>query len=355
MKRLIPNFQSIQKALSITLWEILLTTACITIIIVDYFLPAGSAVWVLQTLLLCLSYFSRIARLPLILAILSSIEVLSNFFISTPSDSSLGVQIRRGLGILTIVSVALIVRKAIQSRVKLESEKRLLIRANNELEGLASLAAHDLRAPIRSIFSWTEFLEMDLPKERSPQIEEALGHIKTSSKHANDLIDHILDLARIKLEPSAIREVDLNEVVSSILSGLKIQIESFNAQIIAAHLPKVYGTPSHIHSLFSNLIENAIKYRSPSRRLEIRIGFKEYGEMYQFYVQDNGIGIQSDYREKIFEKFFRLEGDSSTGTGIGLAICKKIVELKGGRIWTTSQVDVGSTFFFTLPIILKKM
>ncbi len=237
-----------------------------------------------------------------------------------------------------------------ETQKQLEMNAQQLSRSNKELEQFAGVAAHDLRSPLRSIVSWAQMLDRLVPKPRNEEIDQAIGFIEENGKKANALVNDILELAKVNVSATHVRHIELDQVVQGILSNLKQDVEIAHAHIHCGKLPAVQGVSSLWESLFTNLIRNALTYRDKSREPEIDIGFNEQADCYEFSVKDNGIGIEPQHTDRIFEMFNRLHSNEEyPGTGIGLALCKKIVELFGGRIWVDSVPGTGSTFYFRCP------
>ncbi len=233
---------------------------------------------------------------------------------------------------------------------ELASERLKLQKSNEELEQFASVAAHDLRSPLQSMISWSQIVNELVPKPRAEELDQAVGFIEQSARRANTLVDDLLKMARVNTSAGLHKKVDLEKIVQETLLVLSSDIAKSGAHVELGKLPQVEGNPSHLESLFSNLIRNALTYRDKSRKPEITIGYKDLPDSYQFFVKDNGIGITPENADKIFQMFKRLHGYGSyPGTGIGLAFCKKVVELYGGRIWVSSVPGNGSTFYFTYP------
>lgn len=232
----------------------------------------------------------------------------------------------------------------------LGKEKSKLERSNKELEQFAGVAAHDLSSPLRSIQNWVDILNHQLPKPRDESLEETMEFIKRNAQKADTLIKDLLEVARVNVRPSHFETVNLNEVIENILNVLKKEIDGAAAEIQREPLPSVQGSPSQLESLFSNLLRNALTYRNKARSPIIVVGYKEMSDYYEFFVKDNGIGINPEFEDQIFEMFKRLHSEQEfPGTGIGLAFCKKVIELCGGKIWVSSVPGEGSTFYFTYP------
>lgn len=233
---------------------------------------------------------------------------------------------------------------------KIQNLKEQLKRSNRELENFAGVAAHDLRSPIAAISSWLDLLDAEIPKPRGKELDEEIGFIRLNTKKALDLIQDILELSRLNASSVQFEDVDLNQTVSNVLLVLKKDIAAASAEVHVDPLPVVWGIPSQLECVFANLIRNALIYRSKERTPVISVGYVDFVDHYQFFVRDNGIGIDPKFADRIFDMFTRLHSaDQYPGTGIGLAYCKKSVELSGGKIWVTSVPGEGSVFYFTHP------
>lgn len=224
-----------------------------------------------------------------------------------------------------------------------------LERSNKELEEFAGVAAHDLRAPLKTMRTWLDILDFRLPKPRSHEVETAMSFVVSNTKKACALIEDLLAVARINVSNVKMQFIDLNEVVFGLKKNLRFEIEKRGATIsLDENLPVVWGNPNYLELVFSNLIRNALTYVDGIRKPHITIGCRKIPGGYEFFVCDNGIGIEPKYHEKIFDMFSRLHSESEyPGTGIGLAFCKKVVELYGGKIWVHSQPGKGSIFYFS--------
>lgn len=234
----------------------------------------------------------------------------------------------------------------------LQRSNERLARSNEDLERFAFIASHDLQEPLRMITIYSQLLVKQYPApESNGQTETFVENIVGGSRRMRELLSDLLAFTEIGGRPDEPPEaVDLNDVVGKVRENLAASIEETGAVIEADPLPVVLATESHFVSLFQNLVGNALKYRSqaPPR---IHISVSQNGSELRFSVADNGVGIAPEYHDKIFVAFKRLHGKSIPGTGIGLAICQRVVERYGGRIWVESELGRGSTFFFKLPDI----
>ncbi len=269
-------------------------------------------------------------------------------------DSAAPIQAADG----TLVGVVLVFRdiserrraeKEIESgREELSRSNQALLRSNTDLERFALAVSHDLQEPLRTIGSFTQLLSRDIS---SPNRAEYIDFILAGVNRMNDLIRDLLEYSRLTHNTvSAMKPVNLQEVVGETLWNLQAQISETGASIRADALPLVVAERRAMVQLIQNLVGNAIKYAG-ERRPEVRItADRRPSGDWVVHVRDNGIGIDMHYADEIFGVFKRLHGrDEYGGTGIGLAICKRIVELHGGMIWVESEPGQGSTFSFTLP------
>lgn len=238
----------------------------------------------------------------------------------------------------------------VRSQEELSARTQELTRSNAELEQFASIVSHDLRSPLLSLTGCVELLSEQYTGQLDKDADELIAFTKKSVARMSELIKDLLDYSRVGSRSLEVEEVSLAEVVDHVLDSLGSALEKSNAQITHDDLPTVFADRTRMVQLFQNLLENAIKYRS-EQPVRIHIGVEAEGKTWRFFVRDNGIGIAPEHHEKIFRVFARLHPEDSqySGTGIGLAIAKKIVERHGGQIWVESTPGQGSTFHFTLP------
>jgi PAS domain S-box-containing protein len=223
-----------------------------------------------------------------------------------------------------------------------------LQRSNRELEQFAYVASHDLQEPLRAVVGFLQLIQ----SRYGDQIDEKGRHFIDRSVKAGyrmqRLIRELLTISRINTKGAAFAPTDLNRIVKDVLENLQTIILEKNIDITCATLPNLTIDASQIQSLFQNLVMNAVKYNENPKPI-VDIGCRERNSMYHFFVRDNGIGIPSEFHQRIFMLFQRLHTDSEyPGTGLGLALCKEIVERHGGKIWVESQGKDGSCFNFTL-------
>ncbi len=242
----------------------------------------------------------------------------------------------------------------VTERVKADGQLRIYAEAlresNEDLQRFAYVASHDLQEPLRSIVSFSQLLERRCRSELGTEAIEYLDFIIDGGRRMQALIQDLLVYSRVVTTGRQLEPTDTGTVVADVTRSLSASIEETGTVVTAGQLPTVRGDPSQIHQIFANLVGNAIKYRSPERPPKVRITAGREEGLWRFAVQDNGIGIEPEYHDRIFEVFQRLHTHNEyEGTGIGLAVVKRIVERHGGRCWLESTPGEGSTFFFTLP------
>jgi len=236
-------------------------------------------------------------------------------------------------------------RKRFENRqLELMSE---LATANQELKDFAYIVSHDLKAPLRGIASIATWLSQDYSDRLDAEGQEMLQLLGGRVRRMSDLIDGILQYSRVGRVQEEKSAVNLQELLAEVMD--MIALPSSIEVIIKTQLPTVIAVKTQMQQIFQNLLSNAVKYIGKPEG-KIWIGHTAKNRYWQFYVSDTGIGIDAKYFDKIFQIFQTLSSqDSSESTGVGLAIVKKIVEINGGKIWITSEIGQGSTFFFTLP------
>lgn len=237
-------------------------------------------------------------------------------------------------------------RKLAQEQVEHHLEK--LAKANEELQQFSYIASHDLQEPLRTVKSFVELLEKNYSDRLDGNGQSALRFIIQSSTRMQELIYGLLNYSRIGVD-SARGHVDLNRLLAEVREDLAAKIAEKRATLEFAAMPTLCVQATEIRQLFQNLVSNGLKFSRPDTPPVVKISAKQVEGGWQFAVQDNGIGIEEQLRSRIFLIFQRLHRrDEIEGTGIGLAHCKKIVELHGGRIWVESAPDGGSIFYFTI-------
>ena len=229
-----------------------------------------------------------------------------------------------------------------------------LARSNAELQQFAYVASHDLQEPLRMIGSYTQLLERRYGDKLDADAREFMGFIVDGATRMKQLIEDLLAYSRVGTRGKELRPVQAQAALDRAVVNLRAATEASDAQITHDALPEVNADDTQLTQLFQNLIGNAIKFRKKDEPIRIHVGVQDAGDEWRFSVSDNGIGIEPQYYERIFMVFQRLHTrDEYPGTGIGLAICKKVVDRHHGRIWVDSAPGKGSTFNFTLPKIQK--
>jgi two-component system, chemotaxis family, sensor kinase Cph1 len=235
-----------------------------------------------------------------------------------------------------------------RANAELAATTARLERSNEELQRFATVASHDLREPLRVVSGFADLLARRHGDDLGPDGSRFIEAITTGVARMDEMISDLLAYARAGRADQSLEPVDANEVVRDVLSGLQRAIEDARAGVEVDVLPMVNGNPASLRQLFQNLIANAIKFvdDGPPR---VRIWAAEVPEGWRFTVRDNGIGIDPEQAERIFGMFTRARGSERyPGTGVGLAVCQRIVDVHGGRIWVEPAPGGGSQFMFTI-------
>ncbi len=266
-----------------------------------------------------------------------------------PVEISLSPLKTDGEGTL-IVSIVRDITGRKQTEERLREIAADLARSNMELEQFAYVASHDLQEPLRMVASYTQLLARRYRGKLDQEADEFIGFAVDGALRMQELINDLLTFSRVGSRPLELQKIDLNHIIERILSDLAVGIEEAGATVTYDDLPTLEADAIQIQQLFQNLIANAIKFGRPGVPPVVRVSAHPIRHGWAFAVTDNGIGIEPQYRERIFVLFQRLHSRAEyPGTGIGLAICKKIVERHGGTIRVESEVGQGTTFEFTLP------
>ncbi len=233
---------------------------------------------------------------------------------------------------------------------KMRAQSDELTRSNQELAQFAYVASHDLQEPLRMVGSYLELLSRRYEGKLDDEAQEFIGFAVDGATRMKRLINDLLGYSRAGNSPLRREVVNSRELVETVVASLALQIEDTGAEVRVGGLPKVRVDAVQFGRVFQNLIENAIKYRAPDTRPVIEVAAARKDGVWRFSVSDNGIGIDPVFKDKIFEIFKRLHGrERYSGTGIGLAVTKLVVERHGGRIWVEPRAGGGSIFYFTLP------
>ncbi|MDP2920947.1 MAG: ATP-binding protein [Candidatus Omnitrophota bacterium] len=242
--------------------------------------------------------------------------------------------------------------KVKERTLQLAEANEALGRTNKELDDFTYIVSHDLKEPLRGVKAFTKLLLEEYSGKLDTEGKEYLKTISDSSARMGRLIEDLLNLSRIGRIKNVEPNIDLNEALSDVRKNLVYALEEKKVNLnIKPDFPKVSCDRIRITEVFSNLVSNAIKYTRKDKQPVIDIGWSDKKDFYEFYVKDNGIGIEKQYYDRIFQIFQRLhaKGGEYEGTGAGLTIVKKIVENHGGKIWVESEPGAGSVFYFTLP------
>jgi signal transduction histidine kinase len=236
-----------------------------------------------------------------------------------------------------------------EARNQAESANRRLEAKNAELDSFVYSVSHDLKTPLVTVDGFAGMLAEDYGDRLGDQGREYLGRLRACAQQMGHLIQDLLALSRIGRESRPPEAVPLDELVSTFRSEAGPLLGSRGIEVVVRETGVLWGVRSQIEQVTRNLLSNAAKYIGATPRPLVEVGMLERGAFVECYVRDNGIGIDARYHEKVFEIFHRLQDVEAEGTGVGLAIAKKIVESVGGRIWVESEVGQGSTFRFTWP------
>ncbi|WP_035750040.1 sensor histidine kinase [Parafrankia discariae] len=236
-----------------------------------------------------------------------------------------------------------------RARLSTEAQAEILRRSNRDLEQFAYVASHDLQEPLRKVASFCQLLSRRYGDQLDERGTQYIHFAVDGAKRMQQLINDLLAFSRVGRTTDSFADVPLNEVFERVRGTLSLALESSGGEVTAGDLPTVPGDPVLLAQLLQNLIGNALKFRGDEAP-RVRIGAIDRDGEWELSCADNGIGIEPEYAEKIFVIFQRLHArDVYEGTGIGLALCRKIVEFHGGRIWLDGTVEYGTTFRWTLP------
>lgn len=236
----------------------------------------------------------------------------------------------------------------LETQDALLARARELERTNHELEQFAYVASHDLQEPLRTITSFIQILNRRHGDKLGEEAGEYMDFVVDGAKRMQGLINELLEYSRAGRTKGPMRLIDLNQVIENVRSNLHVRIEESDCKLVVQDMPKVMGDSRQLLQLFQNLTDNAIKFKSDDPP-EVHISCEEHPDHWLIGVADNGIGIREKYKDRVFIIFQRLHTrDEYSGNGIGLAICKKIIELHGGKIWLDTNYEDGCRFWFRL-------
>jgi light-regulated signal transduction histidine kinase (bacteriophytochrome) len=265
------------------------------------------------------------------------------------------IPVEIGLNPLTTEEGTFVLAAIVDLTARKRAEEQLqhavteLARSNAELEQFAYVASHDLQEPLRAVAGCVQALQQRYHGQLDARAGEFITHAVDGAVRMQTLINDLLAYSRVATRGQSFTPTDCAAIVRGALVNLQVAIGESGAQVTYADLPTVMGDPTQLTQLFQNLIGNACRFRN-QQPAAIHLTAEPHEGAWLFSVRDNGIGIEPQYFERIFGLFQRLHTRVEyAGTGIGLAICKKIVERHGGRIWLDSQPQQGTTFYFTIP------
>jgi hypothetical protein len=244
---------------------------------------------------------------------------------------------------------AILLQQIRQSNEELQERAAELAEVNAQLEQFAYVASHDLQEPLRMVTSYLQLVEKRYKDKLDADAEEFIGYAVDGAARMKRMINDLLAYSRVTTRGQPLASTNCENSLAQTLSNLEVAIKDNSVLITQDPLPTVMADGTQLMIVFQNLIENAIKFHA-DRQPHIHISAERKEDEWLFSVQDNGIGIAPEYSERVFAIFSRLHPHTKyPGTGIGLAICKRVLERHGGRIWVESQLGEGTTIFFTLP------
>ncbi|AQG79493.1 histidine kinase [Spirosoma montaniterrae] len=268
-------------------------------------------------------------------------------------------------GVVSVATVIALIRyfnEAVGLKTSREFDRELvfrqqamqeLARSNQELQQFAYVASHDLQSPLKTIVNYLTLLETKYGNQLDGDAQRLIDTSTAAAGRMRILINDLLDFSRVG-SVTEFQPVDMNQLVAEILTEHQDDIETANATVEVGPLPVLTAHRTDLKQVFQNLITNGLKYRRVDVPTKLSIQATDLGDAYQFAVADNGIGIEPQYHERVFQIFQRLHGRNEyPGTGIGLATCKKVIDIYGGQIWLTSIPGAGTTFYLTIPKEIK--
>ena len=289
-------------------------------------------------------------RATIYLAFASTILILISLCVTKISGDVVVTLLDRLLAIFSIWVIALSILYIKKKQMDLKAVNEVLRIKNRDMEQFAYITSHDLQEPLRTVSSFVGLLQRDYEGKLDPHANKSLEYISQATGRMSNLIKGLLDFSRIGRTGEKSR-IDCNEIIENIQSDMATVLKNTGATITTSPLPEIDGYRTEFRLLLQNLVSNAIKFQKSEVRPEINIGALRENGHWKFSVSDNGIGIPNEHQDRIFKIFQRLHlRKDYAGTGIGLAHCQKVVDIHGGKIWVESEINRGSTFYFTVPI-----
>ena len=271
-----------------------------------------------------------------------------------PTEVSLKLTVFSGKPYLLATARDVSARKLAEEKIHLKS--RELQRSNTELERFAYVASHDLQEPLRMIQSFSGLLKKHCFEELDEDGRSYLGIMEDAASRMRALLNDLLTFSRVTTRERAFEPVDLSRTAREVRANLMLRIEEAGGRIDIGELPTIDADPLQMRQLLQNLVSNALKFRQPDCPPEIKVSAREDGDLVHLSVEDNGIGLDEKFTDRIFVMFQRLHTrDEYEGTGVGLAICKKIVERHGGLITVSSSPGQGATFVASMPPVQRHL
>ncbi|GGK12811.1 histidine kinase [Pilimelia terevasa] len=241
-------------------------------------------------------------------------------------------------------------QQVVEANARLEAQATELTRSNRDLEQFAYVASHDLQEPLRKVASFCQLLQRRYGGQLDEKADQYIAFAVDGAQRMQRLINDLLAFSRIGRRTSQFEALDLNAVLARVCTDLRAEAEAVGGEIRVGDLPAVRGEESLVTTVVTNLLANALKFRRPDVPPVVEVSARRAGRLWELTVRDNGIGIPAEYADKVFVIFQRLHGrESYAGTGIGLAIVKKIVEYHGGEVWLDTDGGPGTTIRLTLP------
>ena len=329
----------------------------VVIFLGDVLTPVSMAIWAFYIVPFFLLTFAARRFVGGAVVVYAVLILISILFTPAGTISIAEIAIDRVMFIVSLCVVAALLATVQRQRADLivENERRRraeneVLARNEDLQHFAYVASHDLQEPLRSIISFSQLLERRYRGELDADADDYIGFIVEGGTRMQCLIRDLLAYSRVGTATQTPAPTDAGEVVADVVRSLDLLIREASGRVSTGPLPTVVADRMQLQQVFSNLIGNAIKYRRPGVPPEVRVSARREGAFWEFSVADNGIGIAAEHRDRIFEMFRRLHThDEYDGTGIGLAVVKKIVERHGGTVRVESTPGDGSTFFFTMP------
>lgn len=324
----------------------------------SWYLKKGHALTVLggSVIIIILIHTLEVAGILRYAPIFKSSQIMGDIFLD-PRIMTMNIVVF--IVILTIMTAVLLYSRAIlemtQRKLQIEVEKKsrmekALAESNKDLQNFAYVASHDLKEPLRMVTGYMRLLRERYSGQLDSDANEFIDFAYDGAERMDEMITDLLDLSRIDDDSGQMKSIALNDTLESVLQTLEKEIADSGAAIKTGELPKVWGNPSHLNRLFTNLIANSVKFRGEAMPM-IEISSKTMGGFHEISISDNGIGVGKEFHMAAFDMFRRLNPqDAYKGSGMGLAICKKIVTIHNGQIRMESELGKGTSVIFTLPV-----